>query len=579
MGGRMKNTSNNKSRKTAPKSNDEAAFISLLTYSPHELVAGNLIAESLGDKVSENGEHWLAFESEEVRRLDARWRIRSAAFTSAMVGVLGELTGYDLTGNGLTLEEFRNPVERAKLDQSLTPFGVGDSGFLDSDDLLRECWEVVVEMAEEFHAQSPLVRIAKKARAGTNGSAASILNRYGFASSDSDPVKASAIIVRPGVVRAIDAARTLRKRGEFKPSGPVSRLLDVLIKRDLAILPEQEFEKMASDWTNDELRKIHDGFGEAFLNVIADGDLALLDGAKSLASNLIDLLPTRVRSASAYKFKLDEIPNAIDRLKNLSAVGYLEEAKKDREKKARPEIDAWSKTAADAANVAAAVRFTELHLELLSKKGTEKLKAISSEKYSSEEASTYEPYHDDIRKILVQIENEFVAANEAARTASKKSGKYERRGGYQAPNPDALDPTLVDWVKILEDEIARWNRLDGRMTFSKFRDLVGDFVFLLSEISFGFIGSADYQRIENRYPGKLYRRVGPVLKDLAQNIRDIRDGKAGDQQPPKFVPCNDLLMLDAIRRSWTDRQLELEHSHFMQGGTLRNPLLATSMAQ
>jgi len=485
--------------------------------------------------------------------MEAGWRIRSAAFTSSLVGILGELAG-----EALTLEDFKNPEVRAMLDQSSQPFQVGESGFLDSDDLLHECWKAAVELAETFHAQSPMVKMAKKAEGGNEGSVAKILNRYGLSIHGNQPLKDSAITARPVVVRSFDAARILRDRGLIKLSAPSNRLLDILVDRDRKILPESDFATMSREWSDEELLAAHNSFGGKFLDAVAgDADLAkTMEGANALGAMLVELLPSGIRAASAYKFKLDTVPDAINRLAGSDGLDHLREAKKDQKARKDSGSNGWNKADIDRATNAARLKFQSAQFSLDQELATKKLKNIKSGKYTSEETASYTPTHDNVRKIIAAIEKEFADVRIEAMAKGAKLGKWERRGGYQAPQDEPVDPNLIDWVKILDDEILRRGRADSRLNFSKLRDLISDLVFLLSDISFAFIGSTDYQRIENLYRDKPYRRFGPVLKDLAEGIREIRDKEPArdGEAPPASVPCSDLLMLDAMRRCWDDQR-------------------------
>ena len=566
-------------RKSAPK--QSLPRIDLFSYSSHEMAAGDLTINTIkgerdGDDVV-NDRVWLGFESDEVLRMEAGWRIRSAAFTSSLVGILGELAG-----ESLTLDDLKNPEVRTKLDQSPNPFPVGDSGFLDSDDLLQECWNATVELAETFHSQSPMVKIAKKAEGGNDGSVAKILNRYGLSLHDNQPLKDSAIPARPVVVRSFDAARVLRERGLIKLSAPSSRLLDILVERDVAILPESGFENMSRNWSDEELLAIHNTFGAKFLDAVAgDGDLAkAMEGAKALGAMLVALLPARIRAASVYKFSLDTVPDAIKRLSELDGLDYLRKAKEVQKERREVVIDAWNKASVERATEAARQRFMAEErshsLELLK----QHLKDNKSGNRPSQGSDLLTPTADDVRKIIARIEKDLAAVRVESMAKGAKHGKWERRGGYQAPHDEPVDPALIDWVKLLDNEISRRSRREGLLTFSKFMELVADLVFLLSDISFAFIGSTDYQRIENLYRGQPYRRFGPVLKDLAKSIREIRDGgsEVEGQQPPRFLPCSDLLMLDAMRKCWDD-QREFEIISHVSDDKLRNAPEVGAMAQ
>jgi hypothetical protein len=566
-------------RKSTPK--PSLPRIDLFSYSSHEMAAGNLtIKAAKEDDSDENSDHegeWLGFGSEEILRMEAGWRIRSAAFTSSLVGILGELAG-----ESLTLEDFKNPEVRAKLDQSQNPFPVGDSGFLDSDDLLQECWKATVELAKTFHSQSPMVKIAKKAGAGNDGSVAKILNRYGLSIHANQPLKDSAITVRPVVVRSFDAARILRDRGLIKLSAPSDRLLNILIERDLAILPESGFKDMSRRWSDAELLAIHETFGCQFLDAVSgDGDLAKeMEGAKALGAMLVELLPSRIRAASTYKFKLDSVPDAINRLAESDGLDYLRRAKEVQEKRREIVIDSWNKASVKRATEAARQRFRSAENAVSQGLLKKHLKDRKSGKSSAEGPDLLAPSADDVRKIIAQIERDFAGVRVDSMAKGAKYGQWERRGGYQAPQDEPVDPAMIDWVKILDDEILRRGRADSRLNFSKFRDLICDLVFLLSDISFAFIGSTDYQRIEGLYSDKPYRRFGPVLKDLAESIREIQEGKTArdGEVPPASVPCSDLLMLDAMRRCWDDqREFEIV-SHF-SGEKLRNAPSGGVMAQ
>jgi hypothetical protein len=567
-------------RKSAPK--QSLPCIDLFTYSSHELAAGKLTistvyGEDSGGGNSDNDRAWLGFHSEEILRMEAGWRIRSAAFTSSLVGILGELAG-----EALTLEDFKNPEVRAQLDQSPQPFQVGESGFLDSDDLLRECWEAAVDLAETFHDQSPMVKIAKKAEGGNEGSVAKILNRYGLSIYKNQPLKDSAITARPVVVRSFDAARILRERGLIKLSAPSNRLLDILVERDRKLLPESGFAALSRDWSDAELLAIHNTFGGKFLDAVAgDTDLPkVMEGAKALGAILVDLLPSRIRAASVYKFKLDTVPDAIKRLAELDGLGYLREARKDYKDKDRPDSTGWNKADIERATNAARLQFQSAEFTLNQELARKKLKAIKAGKFTADENHSYTPSHIDVRKIIVRIEKEFAAARVDAMAKGAKHGKWERRGGYQAPQDEPVDPALINWVKILDDEISERSRKEGRLTFSKFMELVADFVFLLSKVSFAFIGSTDYQRIENLYRDQPYRRFGPLLTDLAESIREIRDGKPDEEShvPPLSLPCSDLLMLDAMRKCWDD-QREFQITSHVNDEKLRNAPHAGVMAQ
>jgi hypothetical protein len=547
-------------RKPAPKK--FLPRIDLFTYSSHELAAGDLTVatvknEKSGGEGASVDRSWMGFDSEEILRMEAGWRIRSAAFSSSLVGILGELAG-----EALTLGDFKNPEVRAKLDQSLDAFQVGDCGFVDSDDFLQECWKATVELAENFHSQSPMVKIAKKAAAGSDGSVATILNRYGLSIYEDQPLKDSAIPVRPVVVRSFDAARVLRQRGLIKLSPPSNRLLDIMVERDISILPESGFEDVSRYWSDAELLAIHNTFGGRFLDAVAgDADLAkVMEGAKSLGAMLVALLPARIRAASVYKFSLDTVPAAITRLAELDGLDYLREAKKVQEKRRQVVINPWNKASVERATEEARHRFRSEEQACSQKLVKQYLKDIRSGKPSSEGNDRFAPSADDVRKIIARLEKDFAAARVESMAKGAKLGTGKRRGGYQAPQDEPVDPALIDWVKILDDEISKRSRREGRLTFSKLRDLIWDLVFLLSNISFAFIGSTDYQRIENLYRGQPYRRFGPVLTDLAESIRKIRDGESHQegQVPPRLLPCSDLLMLDAMRKCWDDqREIEI----------------------
>ncbi|MEK7954319.1 hypothetical protein [Luteolibacter soli] len=528
----------------------------------------------------------LSFDATEITRMEARWRLKSTAFTSALVGLLGELTG-----NGLTMEDFQDPDVRARLDQSLVPYQVGMSGFLDFDELLGECWDEAAELAREFHARSPMVQIVKKAAGSKDGSIASILNRYGLGGVGKGPVKASAIVLRPLVIRAIDAARVLRDKDPEKMTPEVNRLLDALVDLDRKILPTRDFEKMASEWKEADLQDIHESFGAAFLaSVAGSGDLAdLTEKTGGWGETVASLLPPQIEKICDLDYEADVVKEGVKRIVDADGAEALREAKEGREAKASGS-GSWARAAIERSTAKAKERFMELQKEGILRKGRDKANALNSGTYSKDQEHTFTFQKEDYRKIIARVEKEFrdelreprepePAIVDTKQTTTDKKPKWVSRGKRASTN-EGYDPALIDWVKILDDEIQRTSRVGVRRDFTKFRELIMDLVFLLADSSFASIGSASYG-VQSRFSQPRYRRFGPVLTSLGDTMRQVRDGtllRAG-KLLPKYSPCNNLLMLDAIRRSWTDRQLELEHSQFMNDGKLRNPQLVTSMAQ
>ncbi|MCW1913072.1 hypothetical protein OJ996_05785 [Luteolibacter sp. GHJ8] len=556
----------------------------LLTYTPYEVVAGKVLSNQA---TGSDADLALCFGSDEILRMEARWRLKSAAFTSALVGIVQEMAR-----KRIEREDFAKPEIRANLQKALEPYHLGESGFLDCDDLLEECWKEAEELARDFHARSPMIQIVRRADGGNDGSIASILNRYGLGGVNKGPVKDSALIVRPLVIRAIDAARVLREHGQEKLAPEVDSMLNVLIDLDVRILPAPKFKQMASEWTITELREIHDNFGREFLGLVAgSGNLKEVTGnVGGLGERLATLLPVRIERICDLDYSATVVSEAVERIINADGAEVLRKVRAELE----PKIvgaHAWSRSAIERYTTKAKAKFQESQSDGFLRKARERVTAVSAGTYTSREDYVYELQVGDYRAIMAKIEKELrkecetqatggtAASPEGATTATSK-GKWVSLAKQKQIQNDGYDPALIDWARIVDEEIQRISRVGVRRDFEKLVELIWDLIVVISETSFASIGSAFY-RVSDNFTYARYRRFGDALASLGDNMRRVRDGTLtkGDKLPPKSAPSNNVLVLDAIRRTWADRQADLDHMAAINGMQMRNAPGGGGMAQ
>jgi hypothetical protein len=543
----------------------------LLTYTPYEVVAGKVLSNSA---TRSNSDLALCFGSDEILRMEARWRMKSAAFTSALVGIVQEMAR-----KRLEREDFAKPEIRANLQEALEPYHLGEVGFLDCADLLEECWKEAEELARDFHARSPMIQMVKKAVGSNDGSIASILNRYGLGGVGKEPVKDSALIIRPLVIRAIDSARVLREHGQVKLTPEVDGMLNALIDLDVRILPAQQFERMASEWTLPELQEIHENFGREFLGLVAGpGDLKKVTGnVGGLGERVETLLPPRIERICDLDYDATVVSEAVERIINADGAQVLRKVRAELKAKVVKDHP-WSRSAIELYTIKAKAKFQKLQNEGFLRKARERATAVSAGTYTSREDHAYDLQIGDYRAMMAKIEKELrkecetqdagatPASPEGATTASPKGKWVSLAKQKQKQTNEQYDPALINWAQIVDEEIQRVSRVGVRRDFEKLVELIWDLISVISGTSFASIGSAFY-RVSDNFTYARYRRFGDALASLGNKMRRVRDGTLtkGGKLPPKSAPSNNLLVLDAIRRTWADRQADLDHMTAING--------------
>lgn len=537
-------------KETTAKSSSKAAATSreakpersgLLVFQPAEIMAGDILLELAPDSTGAKGFFFL--DTARIERIEARWRLRSHAFTSAMVGLLSELTN-----EHVNLDDFKKPAFRERLDEDLTPLLCGVYSTLSPQELLKECWDTAIELARNFHDRSPTAAIVKAVNRENGKVTAKILNRYGLTRGDS-PLKGSGYLIRAGIVRSLDAARVLRDRGEFCPNASLVQTLDILTARDLTVLSESEFRQLSEAWTTPELELILQNFGGKLLEAISSPEVMdddVFTAVGGLGADLLALAPQEIEQAVNVNYRNRDIGKAFSKLLEGEKTLYLHQARAKIAKTHEVARGLWQNSEVEVATKKARGRFSELLRAQHQQKALRRLAAVKDGTYSKEDAHVYELASADILGFKRTIEKEMAdEANDEGRKAGRGKGA-------------SFDPSLIDWLAILDAEIVRSDRKDKELTFSKFWELLADLVFFLNDTSFAFLGSADLGMCNGGYTDAPYRRVGPKLRDAVGSVRALLREEGKMSAPPSPISCNNLLLLNATRKCWAEAADEVE---------------------
>jgi hypothetical protein len=511
-----------------PASTAKEPLTSLMTFSPRELKAGKIFTTSFPELLGEDGSLFLDLEM--MDRIEARWRLRSHAFTSAVVGLIGELTN-----EYVTVENLRDPAFCASLDMDMTPLLVGNLSTLTSEDLLEECWKMVVKMATEFHDQSTTAVLLKRAKRAQKdkgvGSIATILNRYRLIKSESTPYKEAGFLVGIGIVKALDVVRELEKRVVGIVPDSLSKTLRQLEARDVTVLPAEEFDKVYSLWSTALLQRCFESFALPLLETLA-GEIPV-NGPK-LARALLEQIPEPLKVAAMLRYDDDKVTNALKELMEGGVPDCFVEARNELASTRQVPNSRWS-AAERAENTAeAGKRFRNLLVRKSTELFEEKFKAIKKREFEEEDQCLYELDSRTILALLSEIETEM------AREQSE-AGK-------------SLDPATIDWLGILDHHISKETRTNVPKTFSRLVELIADLVMFLNQGSFAFLDADDPALVDAPIIEDLRSRVSDGLKSEIKKLRDslANDSSAKILDRPTSLSCNHLVFINTTRRCWAE---------------------------
>jgi hypothetical protein len=499
-----------------------------MAFSPLELKAGKIYTTSFPELLGEDGSLFLDLEV--MDRIEARWRLKSHAFTRAVVGLIGELTN-----EHVTVENLRDPAFCASLDMDMTPLLVGNLTTLTSEDLLEECWTMVVKLATEFHDQSTTAVLLKRAKRAQKdkgvGSIATILNRYRLIKSESTPYKDAGFLVGIGIVKALDVVRELEKRVVGIVPDSLTPTLRQLEARDVTVLTVEEFSRIYGLWSTPRLKRCFESFALPLLETLA-GEIPV-NGPK-LARALLEQIPEPLKVAAMLRYDDDKVTNA---LKELIEGGVPDCFVEARNSLAHTHQGSYSKWSADekAKNTAEArQRFRNLVVKTSTELFEEKVSAIRKRQFEEEQQHLYELNYRRILAFTSEIETEM------AREQSE-AGKF-------------LDPTTIDWLGILDHHISKDTRANVPKTFSRLVELIADLVMFLNQGSFAFLDADDPALVNAPIIEDLRSRVSDGLKSEIAKLRNslANDSSAEILDRPTSLSCNHLVFINTTRRCWAE---------------------------